>query len=74
MFIKNIMRPNISPLVNILRNGCRTNALANQQKRSYYMYSPEPFHPIPNKYPDWKSVEDALSVVTSGKIGNTLSL
>ena len=50
---------------NVRSNVLRSTAIT-QQKRSYYMYSPEPFHPIPNKYPEWKSVEDALSVVTSG--------
>ena len=35
--------------------------------RSYYMHSPEPFHPIPDKQPVWMSAEEAVSVITSGR-------
>ena len=40
--------------------------VTKSQLRPYYMYSAEPFHPIPNKEPEWKSAEEAISVVTSG--------
>ena len=35
--------------------------------RSYYQYSPEPFHPIPGKDPEWLSAREAVEVITSGK-------
>jgi len=35
--------------------------------RSYYDYSHEPFHPIANKKPEWKSADDAVSVIASSK-------
>ena len=36
-------------------------------KRQFYLYSPEPFHPIPEKDPQWMTAEEAIHVVTSGK-------
>jgi acyl-CoA hydrolase len=37
-----------------------------QSVRSLYMYSPEPFHPIPDREPKWMTAEEAVSVITSG--------
>ena len=34
--------------------------------KSYYMYSPEPFHPIPDKQPQFMTAQDAVSHITSG--------
>ncbi|XP_071146934.1 succinyl-CoA:acetate/propanoyl-CoA:succinate CoA transferase-like [Mytilus edulis] len=34
-------------------------------KRTFYLYSPEPFHPIHGKEPVWKSAEEAVTVVES---------
>lgn len=36
------------------------------QRRPYYLYSPEPFHPIPDKQPQCMTAEEAVTVVTSG--------
>ncbi|CAD5124898.1 DgyrCDS13149 [Dimorphilus gyrociliatus] len=44
----------------------RKNDLLYNQQRSFYLYSPEPFHPIPGKEPKWMSAEEAVSTVTSG--------
>ena len=32
-----------------------------------YADSSEPFHPIPNKVPDWATAEEAVTRVTSSK-------
>jgi len=37
-----------------------------QSARNVYMYSPEPFHPIPDREPRLTTAEDAVSVVTTG--------
>jgi hypothetical protein len=37
-----------------------------QSARCLYMYSPEPFHPIPDREPKWTTAEEAVSVLTSG--------
>lgn len=44
----------------------RKNDLLYNQQRSFYLYSPEPFHPIPGKEPKWMSAEEAVSSITSG--------
>ena len=36
------------------------------QRRPYYLYSPEPFHPIPDKQPQCMTADEAVTVVTSG--------
>lgn len=36
--------------------------------RQLYMYSPEPFHPIPDKSPKFTSADEAVSVIKSGWI------
>jgi len=43
-----------------------TKLIANP-RRNFYLYSPEPFHPIPDKDPEWKTAEEAVKVITSGK-------
>lgn len=35
-------------------------------RRSFYLYSPEPFHPIQGKEPKWTTAEEAVQIVTSG--------
>lgn len=45
--------------------GCR---LANAYfKRSFYLYSPEPFHPLSDRVPEYKSAEEAVQVIQSGE-------
>lgn len=45
--------------------GCR---LANACfKRSFYLYSPEPFHPLSDRVPEYKSAEEAVQVIQSGE-------
>ena len=34
-------------------------------KRTFYLYSPEPFHPIHGREPVWKSAEEAVEVIES---------
>jgi hypothetical protein len=36
-------------------------------RRDYYLYSPEPIHPLPDRKPDWKTADEALQVVQSGE-------
>ena len=47
-----------------LRQGTK---LIATPRRSFYLYSPEPFHPIPDKDPEWKTAEEAVKVITSGE-------
>ncbi|ESO89952.1 hypothetical protein LOTGIDRAFT_234063 [Lottia gigantea] len=35
-------------------------------KRNFYLYTPEPFHPFPDRHPDWKSALEAVRAVKSG--------
>ncbi|XP_050414234.2 4-hydroxybutyrate coenzyme A transferase isoform X2 [Patella vulgata] len=35
-------------------------------KRTFYLYTPEPFHPIPDRHPEWKRAEEAVKVIKSG--------
>lgn len=35
--------------------------------RGYYLYSPEPIHPLPDRKPDWKTADEAVQVVQSGE-------
>ena len=37
-----------------------------QLARHVYMYSPEPFHPIPDREPRLTTAEEAVSVITTG--------
>ncbi|KAK3604483.1 hypothetical protein CHS0354_019078 [Potamilus streckersoni] len=34
--------------------------------RAFYLYAPEPFHPLPDRTPDRKSADEAVQVVQSG--------
>jgi len=34
--------------------------------RTFYLYSPEPFHPLPDRKPEWKTAEEAVQVIQSG--------
>ena len=43
-----------------------SNFVYRNPQRCFYLYSPEPFHPIPDKHPKWLSAEEAVQVVTSG--------
>lgn len=36
-------------------------------KRGYYLYSPEPIHPLPDRTPDLKTADEAVQVVQSGE-------
>ncbi|XP_052284514.1 4-hydroxybutyrate coenzyme A transferase-like isoform X1 [Dreissena polymorpha] len=36
-------------------------------QRSYYLYSPEPIHPLPDRVPDWKTADEAVQVIQSGQ-------
>ena len=47
---------------------CRTFKLPVpvQSARNVYMYSPEPFHPIPDREPKLTTAEEAVSVITTG--------
>ncbi|KAK3105440.1 hypothetical protein FSP39_025290 [Pinctada imbricata] len=40
---------------------------AKLTKRSFYLYNPDPLHALPNKQPDWKTAEEAVSVIQSGQ-------
>lgn len=42
--------------------GRRPNCIS---QRGYYVHSQEPFHPIANKAPEWKSADEAVSVIAS---------
>ncbi|XP_014663113.1 PREDICTED: 4-hydroxybutyrate coenzyme A transferase-like [Priapulus caudatus] len=33
--------------------------------RTYYTYSPEPFHPLPNRAPVWRTADEAVTVIKS---------
>lgn len=35
--------------------------------RGYYLYSPEPIHPLPDRTPEWKTGMEAVQVVQSGQ-------
>ncbi|KAK3749477.1 hypothetical protein QZH41_013458, partial [Actinostola sp. cb2023] len=35
-------------------------------ERSYYEYSPEPFHPLRGRTPIWKSADEAVQIIESG--------
>ncbi|KAL4220925.1 hypothetical protein ACF0H5_019191 [Mactra antiquata] len=36
-------------------------------KRGYYLYTPEPIHPLPDRTPDWKNADEAVQVIQSGQ-------
>lgn len=46
---------------------CVCNITAAQKKlcRLFYTYSPEPFHPLPNRVPVWRTAQEAVAVVKS---------
>ena len=37
-------------------------------RRTYYLYSPEPFHPLADRWPQKKSAEEAVQVIQSGNV------
>lgn len=41
-------------------------SIVRRAVRCLYMYSPEPFHPIPDREPKWTTAEEAVQVLTSG--------
>jgi len=47
---------------------CRCSKLPMRvtSTRNVYMYSPEPFHPIPDREPRITTAEEAVSVITTG--------
>jgi len=45
---------------------CFKLPVSAQSARHVYMYSPEPFHPIPDREPRLTTAEEAVSVVTTG--------
>ena len=49
---------------------CRSFKLPRslQSARHVYMYSPEPFHPIPDREPRLTTAEEAVSVITTGTL------
>lgn len=56
---------NMNVLTSKTAVGCR---LANACfKRSFYLYSPEPFHPLSDRVPEYKSAEEAVQVIQSGE-------
>ena len=36
-------------------------------RRGYYLYSPEPIHPLPDRTPDLKTADEAVQVIQSGE-------
>lgn len=53
-----------------LRSICKNRQLrffVPNFSRSYYLYSPEPFHPLPDRYPSKKTADEAVQVIQSGK-------
>ena len=36
-------------------------------KRTFYLYSPEPFHPLYDRVPEYKTAEEAVQVIQSGR-------
>ncbi|XP_064649750.1 4-hydroxybutyrate coenzyme A transferase-like [Lineus longissimus] len=47
----------------IFRN--KITDIFNDFRQKRFHYSPEPFHPIPNKWPKWMTAEEAVSVINS---------
>jgi len=45
---------------------CFKLPLSVKLARNVYMYSPEPFHPIPDREPRLTTAEEAVSVITTG--------
>ena len=55
-------------LRNLSRCLTRAPKIFKSPRRSFYLYSPEPFHPIQGKEPKWTTAEEAMEIVTSGKL------
>ena len=36
-------------------------------RRTFYLYSPEPFHPLYDRVPEYKTAEEAVQVIQSGR-------
>lgn len=36
-------------------------------KRTFYLYTPEPFHPLYERVPEYKTAEEAVQAIQSGK-------
>ncbi|WAR14420.1 CAT2-like protein [Mya arenaria] len=53
-------------LSRVLQGSCR-RPLWKSVERGYYLYSPEPIHPLPDRTPDWKTAEEAVQVIQSGQ-------
>ncbi|XP_014674002.1 PREDICTED: 4-hydroxybutyrate coenzyme A transferase-like [Priapulus caudatus] len=52
---------NVSRL-NLLKKFSKSN---EKQLNDFYTYSSEPFHPLPNKVPTWRTAEEATAVIKS---------
>ncbi|KAL5014333.1 hypothetical protein ScPMuIL_008603 [Solemya velum] len=51
----------------ILRCGHKAPLASTQSQRTFYLYSPEPFHPLVDRVPEWKTAEEAVQVIQSGQ-------
>lgn len=45
----------------------RTSRLSPCVTRSFYIYSPEPLHALLGKQPTWKTADQAVEAIQSGK-------
>jgi hypothetical protein len=36
-------------------------------RRTFYLYTPEPFHPLYDRVPEYKTAEEAVQAIQSGK-------
>ena len=43
-------------------------SIGNGSFRGYYLYSPEPFHPLADRWCQKKSAEEAVQVIQSGNV------
>ncbi|XP_067658202.1 4-hydroxybutyrate coenzyme A transferase-like [Haliotis asinina] len=50
----------------IARTFLESRCVYSSITRTYYLYSPEPFHPFPDRQPKWMNAEEAVSVIKSG--------
>src|SRR6218665_69999 len=51
----------------LTRIGYGLTRAVNLTRRPFYLYSPEPFHPIPKKQPAQITADESVAVITSGK-------
>ena len=40
----------------------------NKFDRSYYLYAPEPFHPLADTWPEINTAQEAVQVIQSGML------